>query len=107
MSRAAIVLCGGRSSRMGRAKAWLPWFGLTLIEHVVTQLAQVVDEVIVVTSASLDLPSLPARIVRDRDPARAARRHPRRIGRHELRVCVRDEHRRALPDRILRVTDVG
>ena len=32
MSRAGIVLCGGRSSRMGRAKAWLPWFGGALVE---------------------------------------------------------------------------
>ena len=50
---------------MGRAKAWLPWFGRTLIEHVVAELLPVVDEVIVVTSEALDLPALPARIVRD------------------------------------------
>lgn len=55
---------------MGRAKAWLPWFGRTLIEHVVDQLLPVVDEVIVVTSEALDLPALPARIVRDREPER-------------------------------------
>ncbi len=55
---------------MGRAKAWLPWFGRTLIEHVVAQLLPVVDEVIVVTSEALDLPALPARIVRDREPER-------------------------------------
>jgi len=70
MSRAAIVLCGGRSSRMGRAKAWLPWFGRTMIEHVVAQLTPVVDEVVVVTSESVDLPSLPARIVRDGESER-------------------------------------
>jgi molybdopterin-guanine dinucleotide biosynthesis protein A len=55
---------------MGRAKAWLPWFGRTLIEHVVAQLLPVVDEVIVVTSEALDLPELPARVVRDREPER-------------------------------------
>ncbi len=70
MSRAAIVLCGGRSSRMGRAKAWLPWFGRTMIEHVVAQLASAVEEVVVVTSETVDLPPLPARIVRDRDSER-------------------------------------
>ncbi len=55
---------------MGRAKAWLPWFGQTMIEHVVGELAAAVDEIVVVTSEALELPSLPARIVRDRDPAR-------------------------------------
>lgn len=67
-TRAGIVLCGGRSSRMGRAKAWLPWFGASMIEHVVDQLRPVVDELLVVTSAELDLPRLPARVVLDRKP---------------------------------------
>jgi len=66
--RAGIVLCGGRSSRMGRPKAWLPWFGRPMIEHVVTRLRSVVDEVIVVRSETLELPPLPARIVVDRAP---------------------------------------
>lgn len=67
MKRAGIVLCGGRSSRMGRAKAWLPWFGMSMIEHVVATLLPVVDEVIVVTSDEVDLPPLRARVVRDRE----------------------------------------
>ena len=67
MSRAGIILCGGRSSRMGRAKAWLPWFGMSMIEHVVATLLPVVDEVIVVTSDEVDLPPLRARVVRDRE----------------------------------------
>ncbi len=70
MKRAAIVLCGGRSSRMGRPKAWLPWFGRTMVEHVVEQVRPVVDEVVVVTSQALDLPRLDARIVRDREAER-------------------------------------
>ncbi len=64
-----IVLCGGRSTRMGRPKAWLPWFGRTMVEHVVEQLHPAVDEVVVVTSETLELPPLRARIVRDREPA--------------------------------------
>jgi len=68
--RAGIVVCGGLSSRMGRPKAWLPWFGQTMIEHVVGKLASWMDEVVVVTSAELDLPVLPARVVRDREPER-------------------------------------
>lgn len=66
--RAGIVLCGGRSSRMGRAKALLPWFGRPMVEHVVGILRPVVDEVIVVGSPSLELPPLPARVVVDREP---------------------------------------
>lgn len=67
-SRTGIVLCGGRSSRMGRAKAWLPWFGPSMVEHVVARLLPAVDDVVVVTSAELDLPPLPARVVCDRAP---------------------------------------
>lgn len=71
MKRAGIVLCGGRSQRMGRPKALLPWFGRSMIEHVVGLLAPCVDEVLVVTSSGLTLPaSLAARIVVDREPAR-------------------------------------
>ena len=57
---------------MGRAKAWLPWFGKTMVEHVVGVLQTVVDEVVVVTSADLDLPALgmDVRIVRDREAER-------------------------------------
>lgn len=65
-----IVLCGGRSSRMGRPKACLPWFGRSMIEHVVETLRGCVDEVIVVTSETLDLPPLSARLIRDREPGR-------------------------------------
>jgi molybdopterin-guanine dinucleotide biosynthesis protein A len=67
MKRAAVVLCGGKSSRMGRAKAWLPWFGKPMIEHVVGVLRPVVDEVVVVTSKAVSLPPLDARIVEDRE----------------------------------------
>jgi len=67
MRRVGIVLCGGKSSRMGRAKAWLPWFGRTMIEHVAHQLGSAVDEIVIVTSKQLDLPCLEARIVTDRD----------------------------------------
>lgn len=53
---------------MGRAKAWLPWRGRPLICHVVDVLGALFDEVVVVGSASLELPALPARVVRDRRP---------------------------------------
>ena len=53
---------------MGRAKAWLPWFGRSMVEHVVARLLPAVDDVVVVTSAELDLPPLPARVVCDQAP---------------------------------------
>lgn len=68
MGTAGIVLCGGKSSRMGRAKAWLPWCGRPLVAHVVSVLSKVVDEVVVVTSEQLELPPLDARVIRDREP---------------------------------------
>lgn len=53
---------------MGRPKAWLPWLGRTMIEHVVERLRPAVDEIVVVSSASLELPRLDARVVVDREP---------------------------------------
>ncbi len=73
IDRAGIVLCGGLSSRMGRAKALLPWFdGRVMIQHVAEMLGSVVDEVIVVRSAELELPALPVgvKVVVDRESAR-------------------------------------
>ncbi len=64
----AVVLCGGLSSRMGRPKALLPWRGRTMIEHAVGVLREATDAVVVVTSAELDLPPLPAKVVRDLAP---------------------------------------
>jgi len=61
----AIVLAGGRSSRMGRAKALLPFDGQPLIAHVVEALRACCSEVVVVASPAQDLPSLPATLVRD------------------------------------------
>ena len=64
----AIVLAGGRSSRMGRPKALLPFDGVPLIVHIVSMLRDVVGDVIVVAAPGQDLPALPVRIVRDEVP---------------------------------------
>ena len=64
MSAAGVVLCGGKSSRMGRDKAWLAWCGRPLVAYVVEKLRQSVGEVVVVASAELDLPPLDALVAR-------------------------------------------
>jgi molybdenum cofactor guanylyltransferase len=62
-----IVLCGGRSSRMGRPKAWLPFAGELLLPRVVRLLRDVVDPCLVVAAPDQDVPPVPAEvgIVRD------------------------------------------
>jgi molybdopterin-guanine dinucleotide biosynthesis protein A len=62
-----IVLCGGRSSRMGRPKAWLPFAGELMLPRVVRRLAEAVRPIIVVAALDQDVPPLPpeVRIVRD------------------------------------------
>ena len=61
----AIILAGGRSSRMGRPKALLPFDGEPLILHIVRQLQPLFDEIVVVAAPAQELPELPARIVHD------------------------------------------
>jgi molybdopterin-guanine dinucleotide biosynthesis protein A len=62
-----IVLCGGRSSRMGRPKAWLPFGDEVLVQRTVRILGEVVDPVVVVAAPGQALPPMPAsvRIARD------------------------------------------
>ena len=62
---AAVVLTGGKSSRMGRPKALLPFDGEPLIVHAVRRLEPLFSEIIVVAAAEQELPPLPARLVRD------------------------------------------
>ena len=61
MACAGIVLAGGRSSRMGSAKAALEWHGSTLLRRVTGLVARGVDgPVIVVRAPGQHLPALPA-----------------------------------------------
>jgi molybdenum cofactor guanylyltransferase len=61
----AIVLAGGKSSRMGTPKALLLFGGEPLIVHVVAMLRRLFAEVVVVAAPGQDLPSMPATLVRD------------------------------------------
>lgn len=65
----AVILAGGRSSRMGTAKAWLPWHGRPLLAHVVDVIAGVCNHpIVVVAAAGQDLPALHPSAVRVDDP---------------------------------------
>lgn len=57
MSDAAIVLCGGRSRRMGKDKYALAFGDETLLARTVRILKSVVDEVVVVAREGTDVPA--------------------------------------------------
>ena len=54
-----IVLCGGRSSRMGRPKLSLPFGTEVLVQRVVRVLGSVVDPIVVVAAPGQAVPALP------------------------------------------------
>ncbi|MBI5757461.1 MAG: molybdenum cofactor guanylyltransferase [Planctomycetales bacterium] len=66
-----IVLCGGRSTRMGQPKAWLPFGPEVLLQRVVRVLSEVVSPIVVVAAKDQELPLLPSdvRIARDEHDA--------------------------------------
>ncbi len=72
MTTAGIVLCGGKSSRMGVSKATLPFGPETMLQRVVRLLGTVVDPIVVVAAGGQELPELPlaASIARDERDAR-------------------------------------
>ena len=65
ITRSAIVLAGGKSSRMGTPKALLQFDGEPLIVHVVSALKRIFDDVVVVASPGQELPSMPVSLVHD------------------------------------------
>jgi molybdenum cofactor guanylyltransferase len=65
----AVLLAGGRSTRMGSAKADLDWHGVPLVLRVAGLLLRAVPgPVVVVRAASQPLPSMPARVSVADDP---------------------------------------
>jgi molybdenum cofactor guanylyltransferase len=60
LNAAGIVLCGGRSTRMGSPKALLPFGNETMVERVVRLLGEAVSPIVVVAAAGQPLPPLPA-----------------------------------------------
>jgi len=61
----AVILAGGKSSRMGRPKALLPFDNEPLIVHIVRALKSMFAEAVVVAAPEQELPPLPALLVRD------------------------------------------
>ena len=99
----AIILAGGRSSRMGTPKALLPFDGEPLIVHLVRRLAPMFGEVIVVAAPDQVPPALPATLVRDevayQGPVggitlRTSRRGRRVRVRHVVRLRIPPQGRR-------------
>ncbi len=72
MNVAGIVLAGGKSTRMGRDKALLPFGPELMLPRVVRILAEAVSPIVVVGTADLQLPPLSGEVLiaRDERPGR-------------------------------------
>ena len=66
----ALILCGGQSKRMGRAKAFLPYAGSTIIGHLVEEMENLFDEVLLVANEPDSYLDLGPDVVRDMLPNR-------------------------------------
>src|SRR5262245_9277702 len=62
-----IVLCGGKSTRMGTSKALLPFGSETMLQRVVRLLSEIVPAIVIVAAADQELPALPSHTVVTRD----------------------------------------
>jgi len=82
----AVILTGGKSSRMGRPKALLPFDDEPLIAHIVRRLGRVFAETVVVAAPEQELPPLPVVLVRDQ----VAYRGPVSGIYHGLKTATRD-----------------
>ncbi len=64
----AVVLCGGKSSRMGSPKAWLDFGGEPLLARVVRRIAEACWPIVVVAAPDQAVPPLPEGVAIARDP---------------------------------------
>ena len=67
MTAGGIVLCGGRSTRMGAPKATLPFGPETMLQRVVRLLGSVVAPIVAVAAREQELPRLPDDVIVTRD----------------------------------------
>ncbi len=65
MEKGAIILCGGKSSRMGRDKATLPFGPELMLQRVIRLVSQIVssDKIVVVAAPGQQLPEIPHEII--------------------------------------------
>ncbi len=72
MKRGAIILCGGRSSRMGLPKLALPFGPELMLQRIVRLVSEVCDPIVVVAAPGQELPEIRAAVtvVRDRREGR-------------------------------------
>jgi molybdopterin-guanine dinucleotide biosynthesis protein A len=68
---AGIVLCGGKSTRMGSSKAMLPFGSETMLQRVVRLLSEMVSPIVVVAATDQELPALPHDVIIARDEREA------------------------------------
>lgn len=66
----ALVLCGGKSRRMGRPKAFLPYEGTTMLEHVLNKVRDLFHEVFLVANEPDNFENLGVDVVKDILPYR-------------------------------------
>ena len=67
MSAGGIVLCGGKSTRMGTSKALLPFGSETMLQRVIRLLGDLVSPIVAVAAEGQALPHLPASVSVTRD----------------------------------------
>ncbi len=67
---AAVVLCGGRSRRMGRPKHSLPFGTETALQRIVRTVGHITDQVVVIGFSGIEWPQLPKNVqtLIDSDP---------------------------------------
>ncbi|MGH7778664.1 MAG: molybdenum cofactor guanylyltransferase [Candidatus Binataceae bacterium] len=63
--RSAIILAGGRSSRMGQRKAALPFGDSTLLERTIAELDKFFDDIVIVAEPDFAGAPARARLIRD------------------------------------------
>lgn len=66
----AMVLCGGKSKRMGRPKAFLPYEGSTMIAHIVNTLNELFTKTLLVSNEPEQYEDLGLDVVKDILPFR-------------------------------------
>jgi len=67
-----VIQAGGKSSRMGRDKALMPFLGRPLIERVLDRIVHLADEVLITTNSPTEYRFLNIPLIPDKIPGRGA-----------------------------------